>query len=713
MSEDAEESAQQHRSPSPAAHGTLESACETCKQRKVWQCEYRARKKPGLRAGYGRELESRLSQLEGILLSQQNVLQRLANHLPSTTPSNDAEPGATIVDQTLVQSTVTNNNDVSPVDATSQVPYEHSSSSMTIGQPPNTSPLSTTGHPVPQHAASRAVMTFDAIVPQVNEDSLLSADILYALTQLFLVHINPWFPVLHDASILDDLFGSRRLENGDKILLHAITATALKYSTDQRLTETIRQQVYTIAKQRVLLYGMENMSVRSLQAMTILALDIVGGANGPPGWNMLALITRNAVQLGLSVEQTSSVISPRTPSIYTLRAFVLPKPASFLEDESRRRLFWVIYMLDRLTTLATAFDFSISDKDIERMLPCRDDLMSANQAPDTGWFQRTESSGAKDMTRLQNVGALGHYIELLDILSRIHRFLKTTVDISALPEVEQWQKQYLMLDSGLSSWRHALPSEYGNISRLFIPTLYQEPVDAMWITLQSMYYTTIIRLHSSAAYPATCSELFQPSFRASQRCISAVDNICALCSYVTDKDMLSRLGPPFAFTLWVAARVLLVAGSIATRLNPAVNALVAALRQIGVQWRVAERYATLLQRVLDEYQETHLSPDATRETSSSLRIVADMRRCAYDLEYLISNQPASRVPGGAPIHKHTPNTEDLMSFDTFEFFNMPRLAVNLPSEDALHLNMPVSAFEYTMENSNWNDWLQQYNMPTV
>jgi len=53
-------------------------SCELCKQRKVkcdrgqptcgWctrnnqVCEYRERKKPGLRAGYGRELEARLGE---------------------------------------------------------------------------------------------------------------------------------------------------------------------------------------------------------------------------------------------------------------------------------------------------------------------------------------------------------------------------------------------------------------------------------------------------------------------------------------------------------------------------------------------------------------------------------------------------------------------------------------------------------------------------
>jgi hypothetical protein len=61
----------------------LSVSCETCKQRKVkcdrghpscgWcmknnqPCEYRERKKPGLRAGYGRELEAKLGEQAAVI----------------------------------------------------------------------------------------------------------------------------------------------------------------------------------------------------------------------------------------------------------------------------------------------------------------------------------------------------------------------------------------------------------------------------------------------------------------------------------------------------------------------------------------------------------------------------------------------------------------------------------------------------------------------
>ena len=99
----------------------------------------------------------------------------------------------------------------------------------------------------------------------------------------------------------------------------------------------------------------------------------------------------------------------------------------------------------------------------------------------------------------------------------------------------------------------------------------------------------------------------------------------ALSTYVKTADMLNQLGPPFAFSLWVAARVLLVHGcTIDHRVSQSIYPLVETLRELGKFWQVAERYACLLQRVLDEYKETERAPGM--ETPNTVKILADMRR---------------------------------------------------------------------------------------
>jgi len=235
----------------------------------------------------------------------------------------------------------------------------------------------------------------------------------------------------------------------------------------------------------------------------------------------------------------------------------------------------------------------------------------------------------------------------------------------------------------------------------------------------------VIRLHSSAAYPTHRSPIFTPSFSASQRCLSAVENITALCATVRDNGLLSKLGPPFAFSLWVAARVLLVHGStIDHRVDQSINLLVSTLQDMGQYWEVGTRYASLLSRVLSEYQESQETPagaNGERVTPSTVKILADMRRCAFDLDFLISRQPKLsnkqnlKIPSVTPAR--TPAANELEYLDVFDFFNMPRLPVSIdgamsyPAPDG-NIQLPDGGFGNESNITNYmvdasSDWFMK------
>ena len=173
--------------------------------------------------------------------------------------------------------------------------------------------------------------------------------------------------------------------------------------------------------------------------------------------------------------------------------------------------------------------------------------------------------------------------------------------------------------------------------------------------------------------------------------------------------MLDKLGPPFAFSLWVSARLLLVHGStIAHTVSPDIHLFVDTLAQMGHYWKVAERYSTILKRVLDEYgeYEQNAGIDSERVTPSSVKILADMRRCAFDLDFLISRQPQhshskknsvsdlngltvlqsanpsstkqnTDTAGSIPMSRNL-TSNDFEYLDVFGFFNVPRVP-NMPT----------------------------------
>ena len=320
-----------------------------------------------------------------------------------------------------------------------------------------------------------------------QDDDLPPYDLLYALADLYFKHINTWCPILHRRTTLDTLFGTSSLDSDDRALLHAIVATTLRFSNDARLTPEKKDRYHAVSKEKVLLYGLENSSVKGLQALVILALDTCGDSNGPPGWNLLALTSRSAVQLGLSVETSSLLVAPKSASIYTLRAVVLPEPANFIEDESRRRLFWMIYILDRYATMPTAFDFALDEREMDRKLPCRDDLFARNQPVETRWFSPRAPDHAID--RPENLGSFSYYIEVVGIISRIHQFLRKPIDIWSSGDVETWQSEYRNFNNELNGWKTNLPKEYGNMTRLFDSSVGNKIVNCGWVMLHATYFT--------------------------------------------------------------------------------------------------------------------------------------------------------------------------------------------------------------------------------
>jgi hypothetical protein len=141
---------------------------------------------------------------------------------------------------------------------------------------------------------------------------------------------------------------------------------------------------------------------------------------------------------------------------------------------------------------ATAFDFALSEKDVERKLPCRDDFFVTNKPVETPWFR----SGTLVSGR-GKLGVFSYFVQLIGILSRIHTFLRDPVDIGALDDVANWQAKYRDLDKELQSWHYNLPPDLRNIALLFESNPPHGIIDGGLVLLHVTYYTSVRPCSSS------------------------------------------------------------------------------------------------------------------------------------------------------------------------------------------------------------------------
>lgn len=460
-------------------------------------------------------------------------------------------------------------------------------------------------------ATPRSLTTIPDLPPQ---------DMIYSLVDLYFKHCNTWCPILERQTTFGIFFGSTSLSEADRVLLHAIVATTLRFFKDPRLTPQMKTHYHATSRRIVQMYVMEHVSIAALRALVIICLDELGRSNGPKGWNLLSLLSQNVKQLGLCEESSVYLLTdaediPRTGS---MRRVVAGRPESWIEDEGRRRLAWMVYLLDRYSTVATTtFDFMLDDKRMKRFLPCSYDLFSRNvpreTRPPSNILEPMEHNGYPNnsATQTDSLGSFSYHCEILRILSEVHNFLKTPLDVTSPPEMAGWRNKYQLLDAALDRWLQSLPSEYSRISAL----CHSDPASrvANWFMLHSAYVTAVIRLHSSAAYPTVRTELFVPSHYAMQRCLSAVQSLRDISQDVYEADGLDLLGPPFAFSLWVAARLLLVhAATVGSPVDEKIEFFIETLGYVGQYWEVANNYARILKRVVQRSQQSDLSFGAMR-----------------------------------------------------------------------------------------------------
>ena len=368
-----------------------EPACGWC-ARNNRLCVYQDRKKPGLRVGYGRELEDKINRLEAII---QVLGRRVEDHISD----HDSRPPLFQSPDYPIHQHVSQAAHPSSQATSLPAPRWQSANPEDrnlFARPSDTMSI----HSVVVNAAADTVEGPSSSTPGQTwvttpssiESELPPYDLLYSIVDLYFKHVNTWSPILDRKEIFDRLFGLNVMAEEDRVLAHAIVATALRFSRDPRLTQQSRRRYHDVSKQRVQLYALNNPTVRALQSLVILALDVLGTSNGPQGASILALIAQNIVHLGLGREKGVFLESPACPSIGTVQAFVLPQPKSWIEDEERRRLFWMTYILDRYATIDTAFDFALNEREMDRALPCRYDQFSENVPVETKWFRWTERS---------------------------------------------------------------------------------------------------------------------------------------------------------------------------------------------------------------------------------------------------------------------------------------------------------------------------------
>ncbi|KKO97974.1 hypothetical protein THAR02_09923 [Trichoderma harzianum] len=631
------------------------ASCEMCRRRKVkcdrmrpacgWcsrnsrVCVYKEKRKIIEESERNDQFEVRLGHLDALV---QGLRQRVDSHISQHDAHHDTSPSL------MSKSPSTHHDRHHSWHATASPESTRSDMLSEGARPPKVildRPFNPTGGvKIPRSFTTNMKTVYEQEIILSMDPDLPPSDLLYVLVDLFFKHINTWFPLLDRKATFGTYFGSTSISRGDRVVLFAIIATTLRFATDARLTPGAKQKLHNDCKQKIELYALENVNLFSLKALTLLTLDVFGTSKELQGQTFLSLLVQYITHLGLY--------------------------------EGRRRLCWMVYVLDRYATLATPYKFILAEEDMKRFLPCRYDLWSNDIPVETRWPNGLDTTKLRlTVNTPENLGSFSYHCEVLGILSRVHNFLAKPLDIYSPQDVRSWQSTFVALEGELSTWLRDLPAEYGQISIL----CHSDPGARIinWIMLHAAFVISSIRLNSAAAYPVVQTDVFVPSYSAIQTCLSAVKSLRSIVQDVIETTGLSLLGPHFAFSLWTSARLLLVhAATMRCEIDSNVDFFVDTLAEMGRYWETAAKYSAILGRV-------------TEEGRQGDKTLTEMRQRAHELSVL---SDSTRLNALQPTSTRISSANELDYLEIFDFFNYPRSADHgstAPVSEAPRFDMPV------------------------
>ncbi|GAB7354321.1 hypothetical protein MBLNU459_g4837t1 [Dothideomycetes sp. NU459] len=468
-------------------------------------------------------------------------------------------------------------------------------------------PTSTSGLAEPVPKRSRNLTTKESAREDGLDPALPPWDVVLDLVEYYFKHIHPWMPILHVRQFrrqLHDELQRRKI----KVILQAILSLCLRFDESTFTTCTEKRTLCLQYRHAVILQSMEKFSVENLQAMIIVAFDIIGSGRGPSAWSLVGSMARTVEQLQLSVEDMDhdDQDEARTQNLLIGRMSFLQPPQTWIESEGRRRVFWNVFLMDRFCSVATGWNNSLTSADVRRRLPCEGAIWEEGipvRTPYFGIAERSNISTEQTSTpnserrvanddEIDSLGGFAFCVEATESLNLVTTFfLRQPVDFSQAQQIQVWLMHFKELDLRLVKWRVFLPKRWGNAS-----VLNEQGVMDPNLTLAHITHNTaVIQLHQFMAYPSsqlrTCP-IALPSASSSETCITAATEISNIArQYLSMSAGITN--PQFAFCLFVAGRVLLANSAYGkTELHPIFDEIILSLSQIAKRWAGSESEAT-------------------------------------------------------------------------------------------------------------------------
>ncbi|KAF1832071.1 hypothetical protein BDW02DRAFT_22342 [Decorospora gaudefroyi] len=409
--------------------------------------------------------------------------------------------------------------------------------------------------------------------------------LLEKVADFFCVSFHHWIPYIHKQR-LQTRVRQGPYDPGLILVLHALIAVALRHM-DRNILFLDSDQVYQqtrVSRVIVETHALRSVTVESLQALVFLVFDLLNDGQTQRAWPLIGSLTRTIDYLQLTTEPSIS----QSGSLMTPVRLVRPSD-DWTELEERRRLFWVIFLLDRFCSVSTGWNTSLTADDVHRRLPADGGYFTREEPVTTPYFGIWNKAAARIGRSLANVpaqyndedpsfdqpqgasptsansyidasklGAFAYCVEATESLSQVTTFfLQQRINWHDKEHAVNWLTRFKELDLRLVQWKMFLPPRWkdSNIS----PDRTIVDMDPNLTLAHITHNTSMILLHHPIGYPPQGWNKFValPKECSAQTCELAAVETSNIVDKFLDHTPIPFVNVQFCFCAFIAAKALL------------------------------------------------------------------------------------------------------------------------------------------------------------
>ncbi|EDU40866.1 conserved hypothetical protein [Pyrenophora tritici-repentis Pt-1C-BFP] len=572
---------------------------------KASECQYQPRHKPGLKPG---AVEALTRRVEKILLDDKGEIRTQFKDDGATANNHTVSPGHSDAAREVTPR-------VEEVVRSAEPPPEYRRLAKATENVTGVREENVASNPLKRRL--EMPVSENRLFPFENVDiaeHLPPQPLLEKVADFFCVSFHHWIPYIHKKRLQDRVRQGSQ-EAGHVLVLHALVAVTLRHMDANVLFmdgDQISQQT-RVSRMIVETHAMRNVTIESLQALVFLVFDLLNDGQPERAWPLIGSLTRTIDYLQLTVEPSTSQAGSLMEPVR------LVKPSNdWTELEERRRLFWVIFLLDRFCSASTGWNTSLTADDVHRRLPADGGYFTREEPVTTPYFGIWNKAAARIGRSLANVpaqyndedpridqpqgaspmsangyidasklGAFAYCVEATESLSQVTTFfLQQRINWQDKEHAVSWLTRFKELDLRLVQWKMFLPPRWkdSNIS----PDRAVVDMDPNLTLAHITHNTSMILLHHPIGYPPRAWSGFValPKECSIQTCELAAVETSNIVGKFLAHTLIPFVNVQFSFCAFVAAKALLFDHQASRQpLRPEFQRLVRDLWEMATRWR--------------------------------------------------------------------------------------------------------------------------------